>query len=47
MSAYELAKKYYPELWGDDRINALLSAGKITFEEYEEIIQNRNGGDKL
>lgn len=38
MSAYELAKQYYPRLWGKDRIDALLLAGKITEEEYNNII---------
>lgn len=38
MSAYELAKQYYPRLWDKDRIDALLLAGKITEEEYNDII---------
>lgn len=37
MSVYELAKKYYPELWGKDRLIALVEAGKLTEEEYKEI----------
>ena len=35
MSAYELAMKYYPKLWGIERLDALLAAGKLTQEEYD------------
>ena len=38
MSVYELAKKYYPRLWGAERIRALVEAGKLTSEEAEEIL---------
>lgn len=38
MTAYELAKKYYPLLWDEKRIEALYKAGKLTEEEYKEII---------
>lgn len=37
MTVYELAQKYYPRLWGDDRLDALLAAGKLTQEEYDAI----------
>ena len=37
MTAYELAKKYYPRLWDADRIEALYKAGKLTEEEYTEL----------
>lgn len=37
MTVYELAKKYYPRLWGIDRINSLYKAGKLTKEEYEDL----------
>ena len=40
MTAYELAKKYYPLLWDEKRIEALFEAGKLTEEEYKEIIEN-------
>lgn len=39
MNVFELAVKYYPVLWGKDRIDALLKAGKLTEEEYNTIIQ--------
>lgn len=39
MTAYEMAKKYYPRLWPVERIRALLEAGKITQEEYEDITE--------
>lgn len=39
MSAYvaNLAKKYYPTLWNDSRIDQLLAAGSLTEEEAMEI----------
>lgn len=37
-SIYKLAKKYYPLLWHRERLDALLAAGKLTQEEYEEIV---------
>ena len=39
MTVFEMAKKYYPLLWGKNRIDALYDAGKLTKEEYEEIIK--------
>ena len=41
--AFELAKKYYPILWDKNRIDALYKAGKLTDDEYKEIIE---GGAK-
>ena len=32
-----LAEKYYPVLWPLERIKALVVAGKLTAEEYQEI----------
>ena len=33
MSVYEMATMYYPRLWDDKRIDALVKAGKLTEEE--------------
>ena len=38
MTVFEMAKKYYPRLWGKNRIDALHAAGKLTDEEYAEIL---------
>ena len=38
MTVYEMAQKYYPRLWSIDRIEALYKAGKLTEEEYKEIV---------
>ena len=38
MTVFEMAKKYYPRLWSKNRIDALHDAGKLTDEEYEEIL---------
>lgn len=42
MTAYELAKKYYPRLWDKTRIDKLLEAEKISQEEYQKIISEND-----
>lgn len=37
MSAYEMAKKYYPALWDINRLRKLVSLGKLTEEEFKAI----------
>jgi len=37
MSVYELAKLYYPRLWDKSRLEALVKAGRLTAEEFQEI----------
>ena len=37
-AVYEMAKKYYPTLWNEQRIRALYEAGKLTEEEYKRVI---------
>ena len=37
MSTYEMAQKYYPRLWDDARIDALVQAGRLTQEEREQL----------
>ena len=37
-SVYEMAKKYYPTRWDRSRIDALYEAGKLTDEEYHDIV---------
>ena len=38
MSVSELAKKYYPRLWDRSRLEALVSAGRLTQEEFAKIV---------
>lgn len=38
MSVYELAQKYYPRLWDKSRLEALLAAGKLTQEEFDQLV---------
>ena len=38
MTVFEMAKKYYPRLWNKNRIDALYDAGKLTDEEYAELL---------
>lgn len=40
MSIYEMAKQYYPKLWDERRIRALFAAGKLTYEEMQEILKD-------
>lgn len=37
MTVFEMAKNYYPRLWDDNRLRQLVSAGKLTSEEYKTI----------
>ncbi len=42
MTVFEMAKKYYPLLWDEKRIEALYKAGKLTKEELEAVIKAEN-----
>jgi hypothetical protein len=35
---YKLAKEYYPEKWNREMIDHLLEIGRLTKEEYDDII---------
>lgn len=37
MTIYELAQKYYPRLWDNKRIDALVEAEKLTRSQAKEI----------
>ena len=41
MSVYEMAKLYYPRLWDKSRLEALVEAGRLTEEEFEEITSEK------
>ncbi len=43
MTVYEMAEKYYPRLWGKTRLDALLSAGRLTKEEYDTLVEAPGG----
>ena len=43
MSVFEMAKKYYPRLWGKVRLKALVEAGRLAEEEMEQIC---NGSER-
>lgn len=38
MTVYEMAQKYYPRLWDRERLEALLAAGKLTQEEFDQLV---------
>lgn len=46
MNVYELAKSYYPRLWGKDRLEALVSAGRLTREEADQIMLPNGNTDR-
>lgn len=39
MTVFEMAMQYYPRLWNKKRIDALYNAGKLTDEEYADILK--------
>ena len=43
MDAFTLAKKYYPEYWGKDRLDNLVRLNKLTAEQYKEITGKEYG----
>lgn len=45
MNVYELAKTYYPRLWDKARIDALHNAGKLSDEEYADILGDQEGSE--
>ena len=45
MSVFEMAKQYYPRLWGPERIAALVDIGRLTAEEAEEIMREEEPND--
>ena len=38
MSVYELSQKYYPRLWDRERLEALLAAGRLSQEEFDQLV---------
>ena len=40
MTVKEMAKKYYPILWSEDRLVSLVKAGKLSEDDYKEITGN-------
>lgn len=41
MSVYELAQKYYPRLWDRERLESLLSAGRLSQEEFDSLVAEK------
>ena len=37
MTVKEMCVKYYPKLWGKDRLQTLVKTGKLSVEDYKEI----------
>lgn len=35
---FEMAKRYYPSLWGPERLARLQEAGQLTSEEVKELM---------
>lgn len=48
MTVLEMAEKYYPDYWGNDRLDALVAAGKLTKAQAKDIVaakEARNESD--
>ena len=41
MTVTEMAEKYYPRLWDKDRLEALVSAGRLSREDADKIIMSK------
>ena len=39
---YDMAKKYYPDKWSKAHLDHLLEIGRLTQEEYDDIIGGNN-----
>ena len=46
MTILDLAKRYYPRLWDDRRLDMLVAAGQLTQQEVKEGV-NETAGDGL
>ncbi len=42
---YEMAKKNYPQLWNRQMIDNFHNLGRLTDEEYEDIINGADDGE--
>jgi len=42
MTVFEMAKTYYPRLWDNSRLDALVEAGRLTKDEVAEIIGEKS-----
>ena len=42
MTVFEMAQKYFPRLWDEDRLRQLVQVGKLTEEEAQDIMQDVN-----
>jgi hypothetical protein len=39
---YDMAKRYYPDKWSKAHLDHLLEIGRLTQEEYDDIIGGNN-----
>lgn len=42
MTILDLAKRYYPRLWDDRRLDMLVAAGQLTQQEVEKVKEEAN-----
>lgn len=40
-AVFDLAKKYYPQYWSKERLDALLAKKKLTQEEYDILVKDK------
>lgn len=41
-TVFEMAKQYYPRLWDKSRLEALVEAGRLTVQDRDKIIKERD-----
>ena len=44
MTVFEMAQAYYPRLWNESRLKALVAAGKLTKEEADRLRAGKKDG---
>lgn len=42
MTVKEMSQKYYPAMWSKERIEALVTAGKLSREDADEVINGKD-----
>ena len=45
MNVEDLARNYYPRLWDKSRIEALVEAGRLTREQADDIMKEKDNKD--
>lgn len=47
MTVLEMAKKYYPDYWSKDRLDALVEAGKLTKAQVKSVVSDEEESNEF